>query len=58
MNACEFTAAITALANALASHLTAEETALLASVLMQLGDTLTTIAAQQSIFEKNARLRS
>ena len=40
---------VTALANALASRMTAVETALLASVLVQLGDTLATVAAYKSL---------
>lgn len=49
MNACEFTASITALANALACRLTQEELSLLGVALTQLEDTLETIATQQSI---------
>ncbi len=49
MNACELTAAVTALANTIACQVTEEELALLASVLVQLGDTLATIAAQKSL---------
>ena len=48
MNACEVTAAVTAIANALACRLTEEELSLLGAVLTQLGDTLATIAAQRS----------
>ena len=44
MTPLEVTSGITAIANALACKLTAEETALLASLLVQLGDTLATIA--------------
>jgi hypothetical protein len=44
MKSLEITGAVTALANALACQLTATELALLASVLVQLGDTLATIA--------------
>ncbi len=51
MNACELTAAVTAVANSLACKLTNEELTLLASVLVQLGDTLVTIATQRSICE-------
>lgn len=50
INSCELTASITALANALSSKLTIEETTLLATVLVQLGDTLATIATQKSIY--------
>lgn len=49
MNALELTSAVTAIANALACRLTAEEAALLASVLVQIGDTLVTIAARESL---------
>ena len=52
MNACELTAGITALANGIACKLNDEEVVLLASVLVQLGDTLVTIATQRSICEK------
>ena len=44
MTPCELTASLTALANALACRLTAEELTLLGVVLTQLGDTLATIA--------------
>lgn len=49
MNPCELTATITALANTLACGLTADEISLLSSILTQLGDTLTTIAAHKSL---------
>ena len=49
MNPCELTASVTALANALAYGLTEEDLGLLAAVLTQLGDTLTTIAVQRGI---------
>ncbi len=49
MNPCELTAAITALANMLASNLTVNELTMLGTVLTQLGDTLTTIATQKSL---------
>ena len=51
MNACELTATITGLANAIACKLNDEELTLLASVLVQLGDTLVTIATRRSICE-------
>ena len=53
MNACELTASVTALANALACKLDNNEITLLASVLVQLGDTLVTIATQRSICENS-----
>ena len=51
MNSLELTSAVTALANAIACRLTVEETALFASILVQLGDTLATIAARESLCE-------
>ena len=51
MNSCQLTASITAVANAISSKLNIEETTLLATVLVQLGDTLATIATQRAIFE-------
>lgn len=49
MNACQLTASITALANALSCRLSDEEAALLAAVLTQLGDTLATIITQKEL---------
>lgn len=49
MNACELTASITAIANALACRLSDDQLTLLGSSLTQLGDTLLTIATQRSI---------
>lgn len=49
MNPCELTASITAIANTLACNLTQDELTLLGTVLTQLGDTLSTIAAHKSI---------
>lgn len=49
MNACELTASVTAIANALAARLTEDELNLLGAALTQLGDTLVTIATQRSI---------
>lgn len=49
MNACELTASVTAIANALACRLTEDELNLLGAALTQLGDTLITIATQRSI---------
>ena len=51
MTSLELTGAVTALANAIACNLTLDEIALLASVLVQLGDTLATIAARKSLCE-------
>ena len=44
LNACELTASVTAAENAITCKLNDDELALLASVLVQLGDTLATIA--------------
>ena len=49
MTALEITGAITALANLMAKDRTAEEIALIASLLVQLGDTLATIAATEAL---------
>lgn len=52
MTPCELTVSITAIANALACKLSANELTLLGTILSQLGDTLTTIATQKSICEE------
>lgn len=49
MNSYSLTAAITALANAIACNYNADELTLISSILMQLGDTLTTVAAQRTL---------
>ena len=49
MNACELTAAITALANWLAGQMTLEQLELLGVSLTQLGDTILTIVTQKGI---------
>ena len=51
MSPFELTGMVTAIANALACKLTAPELALVASIFVQLGDTLATIAAQESLCE-------
>lgn len=48
MNSCQLTSTITVIANALSSSLSIEETTLFAAILVQLGDTLATIATQKS----------
>jgi hypothetical protein len=53
MNSCELTASITALANALACKLSIDKISLLASSLVQLGDTLATIALQRTLCENS-----
>ena len=45
----ELTMALSTLANALACNLTANEISLLACIFVQLGDTLATIAARESL---------
>ena len=45
----ELTSAVTALANAIACNLTVDEIALIASIFVQLGDTLATIAARENL---------
>ena len=52
MNACELTASITALANAIACGKTTDELNLIGVIFTQLGDTILTIATQRSICEK------
>ena len=54
MNSLELTSAVTALANAIACKLTPGEIALVASLFVQLGDTLATIAASQALYEERA----
>lgn len=51
MNPLELTSAVTALANAIAKNLTSSEITLLASILVQLSDTLATIAASRELCE-------
>lgn len=48
MNPCELTAAVTAAANTIACKLNDDELSLLAAVMVQLGDTLATIAVQRA----------
>ena len=52
MNSLELTSAITALANTISCKSTASELALIASIFVQLGDTLATIAAQNALCEE------
>ena len=49
MDPCALTAAVTALANILACRLDDDKLTLLAAMLVQLGDTLATIATQRGI---------
>lgn len=57
MNSCQLTATITAIANGLSNVLSTEEIALLATIFVQLGDTLATIATQRAICEAKINLR-
>ena len=54
MNAGEITAAVTAAANTIACRSNDEELALWSSVLVQLGDTLATIASQRDLCNSQA----
>ena len=49
MNVCELTASVTAAANAIACQLSDDELALLSTILVQLGDTLATVATQRAV---------
>ena len=54
MNTYKVTASVTAIASAIANNLSIEEITLLAALLVQLGDTLATIATYKAIcIEKN-----
>ena len=55
MNSPELTMAITAIANTIASRLTVDEITLLSSILVQLSDTLATIAAAEVFGESCKR---
>lgn len=50
MNSLELTSAVTALANAIACNLSLDQTTLLASILVQLSDTLNTIVASENLY--------
>lgn len=52
MTSCEFTVAVTALANAIAEGLPQKELILIAATFTQLGDTLAVIAAQRELCSK------
>ena len=54
MNSLELTSAVTALANAIACKLTTSEIALVASIFVQLGDTLATIATSHALCAERA----
>ena len=52
MNSFELTTLVTTATNAIACNLSVGEIALLASVFVQIGDTLATIAAKRSLCEE------
>ena len=54
MNSFKLTAAVTAIANAVALDLSLAELALVASIFVQLGDTLATIAAERTLCEERS----
>ena len=54
LNSLELTAAVTALANAIACKFSVGELALVAGIFVQIGDTLATIAAERSLCEKES----
>ena len=56
MNSLELTSVVTALANALACKLSVDEIALLASIFVQLGDTLATIAARENLCREQNKI--
>ena len=53
MNSVELTSTVTALANTLACKLNIDQISLLASIFVQLGDTLTTIATRKNMYNKS-----
>ena len=55
MDPCQLTASVTALANAIACKLSDEELTMLASVLVQLGDTLVTVVSQRALCEDSKK---
>ena len=58
MNSLELTSVVTALANAIACKLTSDEMALLSSILVQLGDTLATIAASEVLCKSSDKIEA
>lgn len=56
MNSFELTSIVTVLANSIACSFTLDELALIASIFVQLGDTLATIASRENLcINKNER---
>jgi hypothetical protein len=58
MNSCELTATVTALANGIACKLSDDELAALSTVLVQLGDTLATIATHRTLCNNNLQKKN
>lgn len=58
MNACELTATVTALANGIACKLSDDELAALSTVLVQIGDTLATIATHRTLCNNNLQKKN
>lgn len=58
MNACEITAAVTAIANTIAARFDNTELSLIGAVFTQLGDTLETIAAQRELCKTDENKKS
>lgn len=52
MDPCQLTASVTALANAMARSFSEEELTLMASILVQLGDTLVTIVTRNAMLSE------
>ena len=57
MKSFELTAAITAAANAIACGKTVSELALIASIFVQIGDTLATVAEEKGLCEERGEKR-
>ena len=55
MSSLELTSAVTVLANAITRYLTLDQITLLASILVQLSDTLNTIVAGESLCERKSK---
>lgn len=58
MNSCELTATVTTLANGIACKLSDDELAALSTVLVQLGDTLATIATHRTLCNNNLQKKN
>lgn len=53
MNSCEFATAVSAMACCIAKDKSADEIAFISAVMVQLGDTLATIAAHEALCSKD-----